>query len=148
MTQNKIIEKIESLTQEDGFIYTYSAILIHDQFVNADEATEVNWMQRLNYNELALVGRLLIKHDIDTSKFPTEKSFKSQVERLYSLMSKLQAAYYKHLREILQGAINEHTISEQLHTKYSELVGSGDMMVESIFYGAPGAFYFQYLEYA
>ena len=72
MNRSDIIEELEHLAQEPGYIYSLAFIVRHDLFLNAEQAADVNWRERLSFQELSFVLGLLVKRDIDLAVFSTQ----------------------------------------------------------------------------
>ena len=73
MSKEKIIEKLESLTKEEGFLYSLSILLVKDFFLNPEEYIDVKWKEKLSFQEASFLIGLMVKHKIDLSVVPEQK---------------------------------------------------------------------------
>jgi len=46
-----ICADLEALTQQPGFAYSLATIALHDLFFDPAEAADINWYERLSYQE-------------------------------------------------------------------------------------------------
>ena len=141
-----IIEKIENLTKERGFIYTLTLILFKDLFIDLDNPEDMNWETRLNYQELSFLIGLMVKNafSIDLIDEPVAKD---QAIRTYALFKDLHNAFLEPAKEHFSKT-PEIRSPENKEDNMESFLGSGNMMAESIFYGDSGACDFQFLEFS
>jgi hypothetical protein len=128
-----LIEKIESLVQEPGYVYALCQILWHDQFYKSSEITTTNWRERLSVQEANYLLGLLIKRAIDQT-ISTPEIFESQIARTRSLMAELQHSYLR-------------PTDATPGTGGVRSPGLTDVTTEATFYDHPGAYDFQHWEY-
>jgi hypothetical protein len=139
---------LDALVQERGFIYAYAAMLVRDLFLNPADAADINWRERLSFQEFTFLGGLLVKRRIDLSH-PTPDDMRSQIERTYQLFEELHDEHGARWLARLESVREQfNPIPENYDAATAELFGSGDMMTEPIFYSSSGAFDFQYWEFA
>ena len=73
--EREVIAELESLSQNDGFIYTFCGLVLNSLFMSPDEVADFNWDQRLNVQELAfplgIDGQTSV--DFDNSLIPGKK---------------------------------------------------------------------------
>jgi hypothetical protein len=147
-THEAICADLDALTQERGFIYSLVTILRHDLFLNPAEAVDINWRERLSFQELTFLSGLLVKRRLDLTQTTTE-AIKSQIEHTYALFSELHhehgARWLDRLAAITR---DDPPTPENFREKTADLFGAGDVMAEPIFYSSSGAFDFQYWEFA
>src|ERR1035438_1288368 len=62
-----VIDKIEAVTRQAGFIYTFALILLRDLFFSPEDAADINWHEHLNFQELTFLAGLVVKAEIDLS---------------------------------------------------------------------------------
>lgn len=148
MTKEEIMLALEALTQEPGFLYSLVIVLRHDLFLNLKELADMNWRERLSFQEASLLVGLMIKHKVELSVFPDEKASKNQVSRIYELFQKLHDAYNLPIIEKLFIESKEIVAREGVEKAYNDFFGGGEVMTEPIFYGGSGAYDFQYWEFA
>ena len=148
MTKEEIIRALEQLTQENGFIFTLSLILTRDLFHSPNQAADIDWTQFLSFQELSFLCGLMVKHQFPPNEIPSEETSKDQATKVYNLFSKLKLAHTAPIVNALEAHTSQKPSKEQSEIAYHELFGSGELMVEPIFYGGSGAFDFQFLEMA
>jgi len=71
-----IVQKIEDITKEKGFIYSLAIILLHSFFLDPEEAADIDWHSKLSFQEISFLTGLMVKNSISL-ELPTEASFKS-----------------------------------------------------------------------
>ena len=147
-TKDEIISALEQLTQESGFIFTLSLILWRDLFHPPNQAADIDWTQSLNVQELSFLCGLMIKHQWPPTETPSEETYKDQAVKVDNLFKKLHLAHNSPVINALKAHASQKPSKEQSEIAYLELLGSGEQMVEAIFYGGSGAYDFQFLEMA
>lgn len=148
-SESSIIEDLERLSQEDGFIYTYCHLVLRALWMSPDESADIDWKQRLNVQELSFLLGLMVKHPLSLTAVPSEETAKQQAEVASSLLEELHEAQ---LFSTSGAAAEAHQVDQDWVTEvgryYDDWMASGRGMVEPIFYGDDGAYDFQYLEMA
>ncbi|HVY72648.1 MAG TPA: SEC-C metal-binding domain-containing protein [Candidatus Paceibacterota bacterium] len=151
MTQEKIIQRLEDIASTPGFLYTLALLLRKDLFLFADEAADINWREKISFQEFTLLIGLMVKHKIDIS-FPTEKQSEEDTEEIYKLFKELHTShllpFLEGFKERLLGKDPLKMTDEEKEKEYKDFFGAGAMMTEPIFYGGSGAYDFQYTELA
>jgi hypothetical protein len=150
MGKEEILQKLEDIASAPGFIYTLSFLLVKDLFLDPSELADIDWQEKLSYQELALLIGLMVKHEV-TLTYPDEQQCQSDISQVDVLFQQLHFAHAKplfdHLTEDHAAALQTMT-DEQKETAFRNLFGSGQMMQEPIFYSGSGAYDFQYKELA
>jgi len=146
--KKEIINSLEALTKELGFLYSLVIVLGQDLFLNPEESADINWYERISFQEASFLIGLLVKNKIDLSVIPTEKTSKHQVEIMYSLFKELHEAHNLPIIEKMFKGTNRTLTQKEGEKEYNDLFGKGEFMTEPIFYGGSGAYDFQYLEFA
>lgn len=151
LSKEQAIHALENLTQEPGFVYSLSIMICHDLFLDPEKSADINWHDRLSFQELSFLVGLMVKHQIDISVFPSEHTSKEQIAQTNNLFQKLHEAHNTPFMEKigeLIGKSHEKGEPEESEKEFNELFGSGELMTEPIFYGGSGAYDFQYWEFA
>lgn len=148
LSKEEIILALGDLTKEPGFLYSYALILRHDLFLPADEVADINWRERLSFQELTFLGGLLIQNKVDFKVLPSEQAAMEQIGKTYDLFEKLHQAHNRPFFTHFNEQIKTNSTPEQKEATFGELFGSAEMMMEPIFYAGSGAYDFQYLEFA
>ena len=148
-SESSIIEDLERLSQEDGFIYTFCHLVLRALWMSPDEIADIDWKQRLNVQELSFLLGLMVKHPPSLTTVPSEETANQQAVVAFSLLEELHRAQ---LFSAPGAAPEVHPDAQSWATEvgryYDEWMDSGRGMVEPIFYGDDGAYDFQYLEMA
>ena len=145
---DEIFARLEELTQESGFIYSFLVMVESFQWMSTDEVADINWDERPNQAELSLLLGLLVKQPLRLDEFPSEETIVEQVHRAIELLREMhQALFALTLSRNSPGTDLQDHIAE-LMEKYEDHMNSGAGMVEPIFYGGEGAYDSQYLEMA
>ncbi len=142
-----VIDKIESLTRQPGFIYTLALILLRDLFFAPDEVAEIDWHDHLNFQEITFLTGLLVKSEISLS-IPVEEDSAQLFEETYRLFDQLHKKHHEHFIKELEKRVETGMRVEDPESDYRRTFGSGMMMTEPMFYGGSGAYDFQYLDFA
>jgi hypothetical protein len=142
-----VIDKIEALARQPGYIYTFSLILLRDLFFSPEGVLDVNWHEHLNFQEITFLAGLLIKGEIDL-RIPEETDSATWFEETYRLFNELHKKHHEHFFDQLRKRIEDGVVPADCAEDYRKTFGSGTMMTEPIFYGGSGAYDFQYLEFA
>lgn len=139
-----IIADLEALATEPGFIYSLAFMLRRDQFVDPEEAADINWRERLSYQEFSFLVGLMVKKPIDPT-MPTEDQMQRHITSTHDLFQQLHDAHLApavlNNRRKLLGL---DAAGDQPEFNFSE----SEFMTEPMFYGASGAYDFQFLEFA
>lgn len=61
-SEHDIIVDLEKLSQEEGFVYTFSTLAFTSLWAAPEEYSEIDWTRRPNHQELAFLLGLMAKH--------------------------------------------------------------------------------------
>jgi len=142
-----VVEQIEALAKEPGFIYTLTFVLMRDLFMQPDEIADINPREHLNIQELTFLSGLFVKNPIDFT-IPSEGASSRRFERIYQLFEELHGEYNKRFLERLGDTLGSTQSTETYRQNYRRIFGAGINVAEAIFYSASGAYDFQYAEFA
>ena len=137
-SSNDIIAELETLTQEEGFVYTFCSLVLRSLRVPTDEVSDINWSEQPNRRELSFLLGLMVKHPLKITEVPSAQESKYQFEAAYDLLEELH--------RILTFRGNWNALD--VLSDFESWSTSGERMVEPIFYSGDGAYGFQYLEMA
>ena len=146
--KNTIIEALEQLTREPGFVYTLAIVVRRDFFLDPSDAADLDWHNRLSFQEVSLLVGLMVKTGIDLSVTPTEQQALEQTTKVYELFEQLHQAHYRPFFDALKRDVGKEFKVAEAESSHRDLFGSGQLMTEPIFYGGSGAYDFQYWEFA
>lgn len=142
-----VVEQIEALAKEQGFIYTLAFVLMRDLFMQPHEIADVNPREHLNIQELTFLSGLLVKNSIDFT-VPSEGESSRRFERIYQLFEELHREYNKLFLEKLADTVRSAQSADTHRQNYRRIFGAGMNVAEAIFYSASGAYDFQYAKFA
>ena len=146
-SKHEIIEDIEALTLQPGFLHSLTVLCCPDLLVDPTAAAARNWRDSLSYQELALLAGLLVKHKFEM-RHRSADALALQISNVDALFAELHGAYMppppSHLERLTATARTKLDKPERTSGRY----GMGDFFAESIFYAGSGAYDFQYLDLA
>lgn len=141
-TKEDVLADIQYLVKEEGFIYTISLILLRDLFIDPSESADIDWRDRISYQEASFLVGLLIKEPLNL-EIPHPDNVETQIGKTYQLFKELHDTHIQpFIKELLKNP------PENPEKEFKKFFGSGESMTEPIFYGGSGAYDFQYLEFA
>lgn len=146
-SKHEIIDDIEALTLQPGFLHSLILLCCRDLLVDPSEAPARNWRDSLSYQELGLLAGLLVKHRFEVTNRP-EDNLALQISNVDSLFAELHAAYMPPPPSHLERSIATDPTKLDILELTSGRYGMGDFFAESIFYAGSGAYDFQYLDLA
>lgn len=149
-SEHDIIVDLEKLSQEEGFVYTFSTLAFTSLWAAPEEYSEIDWTRRPNHQELAFLLGLMAKHPITLASPPTEDLLGAQWEKAVDLLNELHTAYSSSLDNSFPWVTTDHSIEKGSDTEEptKRLPITGRRMTEAIFYGEEVAHESQYLEMA
>ena len=139
-----IILDLERLTREEGFLYTFCALVANSLFFPATEAAEIDWHERLNTQELSYLLGLMVKNPINEEHLPTLHDYQRQFDSARRLMAELQETYFSNAISRIINNTMQTTMPDEANT--SDF--NDETMVEAMFYGSNSAHDISYLEMA
>lgn len=145
-TKAEIIKKLETLAKEPGFIYSFSITIIQDFFLDPAEAADINWRERLSFQEASFIYGLACKEKIDISVIPDEKTVKEHISKMKELFEQLHWAHNEPFMNKLKEVLEKKSSQGDSAKEMQNFFGNGEMMTEPIFYADSGAYDFQYWE--
>ena len=145
--KEEIILKIEHLTQERGFIYSLSLILLHSFFFNAEKAADIDWRSRLSFQEISFLVGLLLKKPFTIEEIDVSIR-EDQIKRINELFIELHHAFLQPIAAQIQKSFKRREKFKTEEESFKSTFGGGEVMAEAIFYGDSGAYDFQFLDFA
>ncbi|MDP2381279.1 MAG: SEC-C domain-containing protein [Nitrospirota bacterium] len=149
MTKTDILDTLESLSRERGYLYSLALMVMRDLSVNVLEILEIDWHARISFREFSFLFGLLVKQPINR-ELPSSEDIQRHIDTTYKLLHQLHECHMLFIKdkmpELLAG--KEHKTETELEKDFKKLIGSGEWMTEPIFYGGSGAYGFQFLELA
>ena len=144
----EIISDIESLSQEQGFIYTFAFMVYGALCYSPEEIPDIDWTKRPNSQEMAFLLGVMVRHPIDLRYPSSEKKLYDQMTTATQLLEEPHKVHDFSQFLNSQGTSQNHLDTEQISEVFASWRESGQSMVEPIFYGDLGAFDFQLLDMA
>ena len=146
-SKQHIIQDIEALTREPGFLHTLVFLCYRDLVVDLKEAANRNWRDSLSYQELGLLSGLLVKHTVQTAHASADV-VALQVDTVDTLFKELHDAYMPPMINSFKSPTITAPTTTGQPPQTSSQYGMGDFFAEAIFYAGSGAYDFQYLALA
>lgn len=146
-TKEEIIKELEELSHESGFIYSFAVMVRHDLFLDPTKSADINWRERLSFQEINFLVGLMVKIPI-VLVMPTEEMLERHIKNTYELFEALHDTHTNPMIAHLIDDVAKGVKHEDFELEYRKFFGSGEAMSEPIFYGGSGAYDFQYLEMA
>ncbi|MFA0964404.1 YecA family protein [Roseivirga sp. BDSF3-8] len=144
-----VIKEIEDVIYSKGYIYSLCMIIVESFRLRLEEIHEVNFIERLNKNEVALIIGLLIKRDIDFSYPNDHREVLKLKKRTYALMNDLHQSlmypFFEKLKVDLEVPRNVDLLGLQAERKL--FYENENMFIEPIFYANDGVYDFQYIDF-
>ena len=75
---NKIVNDINNLVYQPGYLYSLLTISLHDLFLPLENYVDVNWWDRISYQELGYLFGLLIKKPLQIGVYPSQQDLQKQ----------------------------------------------------------------------
>lgn len=143
----EIVKEIKKLVQSKGYIYALSILLFEDFNVDVRELHTRNHHDILNFNEASLLLGFLIQNKIDLSIPESVDVLLELKQRTRDLLEELHGAIANPIKRVTQDFLTGKIKQEEAELKGKEIFGSGDAIIEPIFYSGTGVYDFQYLEF-
>ncbi len=149
MTRDEIIHELEQLVKEAGYLYSLAIMAHRDLSVDVNEILGINWYERISFREFSFLVGLLTKQVL-TRDMPSTEVINRHIESTYKLLQQLHECHMDPLKDLLPEALenSECKPEKEKVRDFKKLFGSGQWMTEPMFYGAAGAYGFQFLELA
>lgn len=144
--KKQVIEDIERIARQPGFIHIFVLLCRRDLFLAPKEEADKNWRESLSYQELGFLAGLMVKHPLENA-YPDEDDLDNQIEAIDRLFRELHDAYTAPMIESFKQAHVAGPQPQQSSLENSPS-GAGDYFAEGIFYDGSGAYDFQYLDLA
>ena len=142
----EIIEDLQKLSEEPGFIYTFSFLCFISLWSILDSLIDTNWRERPNNRELSFLLRLMIQHPLNLAYPNSEEVLYSQNHRALDLLDELHRAHTFANAENTDSARSTPIETQAtVEDRYSSWLTAGPGMVEPIFYGGEGGNSLQFL---
>ena len=146
-SKQHIIRDIEALTREPGFLHALVFLCYRDVVVDLRDAANRNWRESLSYQELGLLGGLLVKRTFQTAP-ASANVMARQVSNVQALFDELHDAYMAPMINSLKPPTTTVPPPPGQPPRTSSPYGVGDFFAEAIFYAGAGAYDFQYLDFS
>ena len=144
-----IIQELEQLSHQRGFVYTLSFNVFTSLFTPVDKLADIDWSERPNNRELSFLLGLMIKRPLDLSLPDTEDDIYYQNDKALTLLQELHRAHtYSMHPQFTLAQADSIGVYDQTDASCEQWIESGFGLIEPIFYGSEGADVFQFLRLA
>ncbi len=143
----EVIRDLKGLVNSRGYIYALCMILFEDFHINPEKLHEMDWDKSLSVNEASLLLGFLVQEMIDFSMPKNPMDLIHFKEKTYELMKELHQSLNIPFIEKLEKEIGKASDEKNHRKDAKEFFGTGNMLIEPIFYSGTGAYDFQYLEF-
>ncbi|MCJ7805654.1 SEC-C domain-containing protein [Patescibacteria group bacterium] len=142
------LKELEELVSKPGYLYSLLIITLHDLFIPLDQYLNVNWWDRVSYQEVGLLFGLVIKRPLDLETVPDEETAKKYIDQTYPLLQKVHDYYsLTAFSSMIEKTMKRKEQGLPIPPRPG-IFTSSEAIVESVFYGDSGAYDFQYWESA
>lgn len=141
-----VIQSIKKLVKNEGYIYAFCMILFEDFHFNVERLHEINNYERLSIQEASFLLGFIIKSKINLSLPKSPRELLNMKIATYELMNKMHETFLNRCIEKIEDDIGEKT-KKEFKIAEKEFWGTGEMLVEPMFYSGTGVYDIQYLEY-
>ena len=144
-----IVDDLERLCQEDGFVYTFFLSAYSVLFVSPDMVADIDWSRRPNLQELAFLLGLMVKHPLSLTQPSSVETFNRQNNSVHDLLEELHRALSSATLDADFGSKERGSDDPRSRGDATDdWLRTSSAMVEPIFYGEEGAYNFQYADLA
>ena len=144
-SKQEILEEIQSLVAEPSYIFALLLIIVDDFNSSPELLHEIDYWNRLNMNEVALLLGFLVKKPIDFSSPVSFESVFEQKHRTRKLLLEMHHSFDVPFAARIAALVDKDSAqNEQISTK--EFFGQGEILSEPIFYSGTGVYDFQFLD--
>lgn len=142
-----VIRDVKSLIGTKGYIYALCMILFEDFHIDPEQLQEIDLKNRLSTNEASLLLGFLIQSEINFSTPDTPQNLFKLKQKTYELMDELHDSFMAPFIEKLSISLEKKPNKTKLRKKQKDFFGTGDMLIEPIFYSGSGVYDFQFLDF-
>ena len=146
-SKQQIIQDIEAIAHQPGFLYSLAFLCRRDLFVDPEEAASRNWDESLTHQEFGLLNGLLVKRTL-RPEHPSEETAEHQVSKIDALFQELHDSYKPPPIESSKSRTTAATMSLVRPSRAPNSYGVGDFFAAGIFYDGSGAYDFQCFDLA
>jgi len=149
MTKNDVLDQLENLVTERGYLYSLALMVMRDLSVDVREILKIDWHSRISFREFSFLFGLLVKRPISRG-LPTSEDIQRHMDTTNRLLHQLHECHMVSVKDKMPEllASRESKAEAEREEDFKRLIGSGEWMTEPIFYGGSGAYGFQFLELA
>jgi len=144
---SSVLSDIKRLIKEKGYIYALCMILFEDFRVALEKLHEIDYQARLSTKEASLLVGFLIQNKVDFSLPERWQAVADLKKKTYELMEELHNSFHNAFLDKLEENIEVPVKEESYRQAKKDFFGTGNMLIESIFYSGDGVYDFQYLDF-
>ena len=139
-----IVQELERLSHQRGFVYTFAFNVFTSLFTRIDEVANIDWTERPNNQELSFLLGLMIKRPLDFTLPDTEVLY-YQNDKALTLLQELHNAHaFVRSSQFTPAQADSVTFHDQTDAICEQWLESGFDLIEPIFYGSEGADAYQF----
>lgn len=142
-----VLQDIKQLVKTKGFIYALCMMIFEDFNVVVEELHLIDHYKRLSTNEASMLIGFLIQNKIDFSIPEKPIVLIDLKKRCYELIKELQDSFNIPFIEKLSKIKEEGNLQGNPDLAQKIFLGTGDMLIEPIFYSGCGVYDFQYFDF-
>ena len=146
-SKEEVVVKIRELINQKGYIYALCMILFEDFHIDIENVHKIDYKSRISKNESLLLIGFLIQNELDFSFPDSPLDLISMKEKTYKLLEELHLSFMESFAEKMVNTAREIKKDPNYKNSERDFFGTGDMLVEPIFYSGDGVYDFQYLDY-
>ena len=145
----EIIQDLERLVRQKGFVYTFSFNVITSLFTPPGELAEIDWSERPNNRELSFLLGLMVEHPLYFTMPDTKDILYCQNDKALKLLVELHQAHtFSNSNKYSSIQTGQDALDDRVALSHENWMASGQGLIEPIFYGREGADAFQFLRLA
>ncbi len=143
--KDEVIKDIKEIVKEKGFIYSLCMIILESLVVDPEILNDIDTSNKLSIKEMSLLIGFLIQNKMDFSIPEKNEDLIVIKQKVYELMNELHDSFIITFNNKIIENFNKDNENDK--NNFKEFFGSGDMLIEPIFYSGTGLFDFQYLDF-
>lgn len=146
---SETVKEIQQLINQPGYLYSLLTIALHDLFLPLESYADINWWDRISYQELGYLFGVLIKKPLQIGVYPSQEDVQKQIDNTYHLLKQLHNHYSDTaFSAMIDSALKAKKATGKVPPTNERFYSTPEAVIESIFYDDSGAYDFQYWDSA
>src|SRR5947209_3447701 len=92
--RNAIIDELIALTRTPGYLYVLCDLFWTDFFLKPADIAQINWRERLSFQEANYILGLTVKHQLDLT-LPSQTDLQTNITATRTLLEQLQHTHFQ-----------------------------------------------------